>query len=84
MVDRKRRAICLARKQEALARAEDASAARAVSQAYSEKPLSEQATPIADDSISVLRPRSTYEPSIAAGEKTPPLEVSMKAKWIKT
>lgn len=62
----------LARKEEAAARAEDASAARAVSQAYSEKPLSEQATPVADDSISVLRPRSTYEASIAAGDKTPP------------
>ena len=56
----------------ASARAEDASAARAVSQAYSEKPIQEQTTPIADASVPILRPRSTYESSIATGDKTPP------------
>ena len=58
--------------EEASARAEDASAARAVSQAYSEKPVQEQATPVADASVPILRPRSTYESSIVTGEKTPP------------
>ena len=58
--------------EKASARAEDASAARAVSQAYSEKPVQESATPVADASAPILRPRSTYESSIATGEKTPP------------
>lgn len=62
----------LVKQEEAAARSEDASAARAVSQAYSEKPLTEQATPVANDSAPVLRPRSIYESSIAAGDKTPP------------
>ena len=57
---------------EASARAEDASAARAVSQAYSEKPGSEQSTPVVDATIPPLRPRSTYESSIATGDRTPP------------
>ena len=57
---------------EASARAEDASAARAVSNAYSEKPVQEQGTPVADDTVPVLRPRSTYESSIATGDRTPP------------
>ena len=62
----------MVKQEEAAARAEDASAARAVSQAYSEKPLLDQATPMADDSAPVLRPRSTYESSIVLGDKTPP------------
>lgn len=62
----------LVKQEEAAARAEDASAARAVSQAYSEKPFADQATPVADNSAPVLRPHSTYESSIAAGDKTPP------------
>ncbi|KAL9128451.1 MAG: hypothetical protein Q9217_002884 [Psora testacea] len=58
------------RREEAAARAEDASAARAVSAAYSEKPTGE--TPVAEDKTPSIRPRSTYEASIATGEKTPP------------
>ncbi|KAL9101249.1 MAG: hypothetical protein Q9163_003482 [Psora crenata] len=54
----------------AAARAEDASAAQAVSAAYSGKPTGE--TPIAEDKAPSIRPRSTYEASIATGEKTPP------------
>lgn len=53
--------------------AEDASVARAVSAAYSEKPVSEAGTTIvAGDEGPVIRPRSNYEPSIATGEMTPP------------
>ena len=58
-------------REEAAARAEDVSAARAVSQAYSEKTVENGPTPIAEDSVSV-RPRSTYESSIITGDKTPP------------
>ncbi len=57
-------------REEAAARAEDASAARAVSAAYSEKPASDIATPVAEDRS--IRPRSTYESSIMTGDKTPP------------
>lgn len=60
------------RRDEAVARAETASAARAVSQAYSEKPLSDSVTPTVEDSAPGIRPRSTYESSIATGDKTPP------------
>ena len=56
---------------ETAARAEDASAARAVSAAYSEKANVETATPIAEDNAPSLQPRSTYENSIT-GDKTPP------------
>ena len=63
----------LARKEEAAARAEDAVAARAVSQAYSEKPLSENVLiPVAEVTVPASRPRSTYESSIMTGDKTPP------------
>ena len=58
------------RRDEAAARAEDASALRAVSAAYSEKTLG--ATPVAEDNVIGTRPRSNYEASIATGEKTPP------------
>ena len=55
---------------EAAARAEDASALRAVSAAYSEKTMG--ATPVAEDNALGTRPRSNYEASITTGEKTPP------------
>lgn len=62
-----------AKREEAAARAEDVSAARAVSQAYSEKPSSENiSTPVAEDVTAAPRPRSTYESSIMTGDKTPP------------
>lgn len=58
-------------REEAAARAVDASAARAVSAAYSEK--ANGATPVAEDTAPGIKPRSTYEASIAeAGEATPP------------
>lgn len=60
-------------REEAAAQAENASAARAVSQAYSLKPTEENAsTPIVEDIVPVARPRSTYESSIMTGDKTPP------------
>lgn len=63
----------LAQREEAAARAEDVFAARAVSQAYSEKPVSENtSTPVAEDVVAAPRPRSTYESSIMTGDKTPP------------
>lgn len=65
--------VVLVQREEAAARAEDASAARAVSAAYTEKPTSDgAATPVAADSASIIRPRSLYEPSIATGDRTPP------------
>ncbi len=63
----------LAHREEAAARAEDVSAARAVSQAYTEKPSSENiSTPVAEDVVPGPRPRSTHESSIMTGDKTPP------------
>jgi len=60
-------------REEAAARAENASAARAVSQAYSEKAIEETiSTPVAEDVVPGVRPRSTYESSIVTGDKTPP------------
>lgn len=60
-------------REEAAAQAENVSAARAVSQAYSLKPTEENAsTPVAEDVAPVARPRSTYESSIMTGDKTPP------------
>lgn len=60
-------------REEAAARAESASATRAVSAAYSEKPSEENlSTPVAEDVAPGIRPRSTYESSIATGDKTPP------------
>ena len=60
------------RREEAAARAEDISAARAVSAAYGDKadarPVS---TPVAEDVSLSLKPSSVYEQSIA-GERTPP------------
>ena len=56
---------------EAAARAEDASAAQAVSAAYAESTLEENATPIVEDTTPALRTQSTYEASIT-GDKTPP------------
>ena len=61
----------LAQREEVAAKVENASAARAVSQAYSEKPV-EDATPVAEDIAPVIRPRSTYESSIMTDDKTPP------------
>ena len=58
---------------EAAADAEETSSARAVSAAYSEKPLDESSTPTAEDTERRTKPTSLYEPSIAAsGDKTPP------------
>lgn len=60
-------------REEAAAQAENVSAARAVSQAYSLKPTEENvSTPVAEDVASLVRPRSTYESSINTGDKTPP------------
>jgi len=56
---------------EAAARAEDVSAARAVSAAYSEPAHDETNTPVAEDKSPSFRPRSTYENSLS-GDKTPP------------
>lgn len=60
-------------REEAAAQAENVSAARAVSQAYSLKPTEETvSTPVAEDVAPVVRPRSVYESSIMTGDKTPP------------
>ncbi|MCJ1389055.1 hypothetical protein MMC18_001909 [Xylographa bjoerkii] len=57
---------------EAAARAEDASAARAVSVAYGEKAdFDTTTTPTAEDTLALTRPKSNYEPSVS-GDKTPP------------
>ena len=63
----------LVQREEAAARAENVSAARAVSQAYSEKTVEEPlSTAMAEDVPAGIKPRSTYEPSIMSGDKTPP------------
>lgn len=63
----------LIQREEAAARAENASAARAVSQAYSEKAIEGTvSTPVAEDVVPGVRPRSIYESSIMTGDKTPP------------
>ena len=60
------------RRDEATARAEDISAARAISAAYSEKSQNEKiATRTAEDNTPGIVHKSTYESSIA-GDKTPP------------
>ena len=57
---------------EATARVEDASAARAVSAAYSDLTLNEQvSTPVAEDPAPIFKTRSMYEGSLV-GDKTPP------------
>ena len=61
----------LAQRDEAAARAEDVSAARAVSAAYSDAACDTTATPVAEDNAPSVKPRSLYENSIT-GEKTPP------------
>ena len=59
-------------REEAAARAEDASAARAVSAAYSDVALNEQSsTPVAEDPAPGFKSKSTYESSLA-GDRTPP------------
>lgn len=61
------------RKDEAAARAEDVSAARAVSAAYGEKSFdNHRSTPVAEDTVAPVsvRPKSAYEASIA-DDKTP-------------
>ena len=61
-----------ARRDEAAARAEDISAARAVSAAYADKPSDEAtSTLVAEDNSTTGRPKSAYEPSVS-GDKTPP------------
>ena len=56
---------------EAAARAEDASAARAVSAAYEPKSADDTgSTPTAEDSVPAVKSRSIYESSL--GDKTPP------------
>ena len=63
----------MVQREEAAAQAENVSAARAVSQAYSVKPMEENAsTPVAEDVAPTGRPRSVYESSIMTGDKTPP------------
>lgn len=63
----------MVRREEAVAQAENASAARAVSQAYSLKSSGDNmSTPVAEDVAPIVRPRSVYESSIMTGEKTPP------------
>ena len=63
----------MVQREEAAAQAENASAARAVSQAYSLKSKEENtSTPVAEDVTPVVRPRSVYESSIVTGDKTPP------------
>ena len=60
------------RRDEAAARAEDISAARAVSAAYADKPPDDAtSTLIAEDTSTTGRPKSGYEPSVS-GDKTPP------------
>lgn len=60
-------------REEAAAQAENASAARAVSQAYSLKSTEDNvATPVAEDVAPIVKPRSVYESSIMTGDKTPP------------
>ena len=60
-------------REEAAARAEDVSAARAVSAAYSEKSIQDNtSTPVAEDVGPGAKPRSTYESSIMTGDMTPP------------
>ena len=62
----------LMQKDEASARAEDISAARAVSVAYGEKSGSNPtSTPVVEDATQNPTTRSVYEPSIT-GDKTPP------------
>ena len=64
--------VSAVQRDEAAARAEDVSAARAVSAAYSEKPLDDgTAASIGGETVVNVRPGSTYESSVA-GEKTPP------------
>ena len=64
--------VSAVQRDEAAARAEDVSAARAVSAAYSEKPHDDgTAASIGGDTAVGIRPGSTYESSVA-GEKTPP------------
>ena len=69
-VSEKRKSGISLQREEAAAKAEDVSAARAVSAAYTEKPTDE--TPVAEDNAPSTRPRSTYEASIFTGEKTTP------------
>lgn len=60
------------RSDEASARAENISAARAVSAAYGEKvSIGNTSTPVAEDVNLIERPKSAYEASLA-GDKTPP------------
>jgi len=63
--------VSSAKRDEAEARAEDISAARAVSVAYAEKLPDDSSTPILGDVAPGIRPRSTYEPSVT-GDQTPP------------
>jgi len=67
----KGRDVSSAQRDEAEARAEDISAARAVSAAYAEKPSETTSTPVTDEAPPRMRPGSGYEPSVA-GDQTPP------------
>ena len=63
----------MVQREEAAAHAANASAARAVSQAYSQKSNQDTlSTPVAEDSTPIVKPKSVYESSIMTGEKTPP------------
>ena len=63
--------VSSAQRDEAEARAEDISAARAVSAAYAEKAPEDVATTVVDDVTPGIRPKSVYEPSVT-GDQTPP------------
>lgn len=66
------KAIVSLRRDEAAARAEDISAARAISAAYSEKSQNEKtAARVAEDNAHATAHKSTYESSIT-GDRTPP------------
>ena len=67
----KGRVVSSAQRDEAEARAEDISAARAVSAAYAEKPLDDTSALTMDDVPPKIRPGSGYEASVAGDQTTP-------------
>jgi len=67
----KSRDVSSAQRDEAEARAEDVSAARAVSAAYAEKTPEDTLNPVTDEVPPKMRPGSVYEPCMA-GDQTPP------------
>ena len=67
----RKRSTTLTKKEEAAAKEEGASAARAVSAAYEDQPDLPGATPMVEDQHPLIRPSSTYAPSIGS-DRTPP------------